>query len=234
MIFMECDNTMKVLRLKLFQETACYKKPFALKVAETYPLPPYSTVKGMLHYLLDAQEFIDMGISIQGSYDSVFSNYQDMYSYKGESKGKAVVTQMPLNVHMLYGVNLIIHVTACNDVIDSIVNSIKNSDEHISLGRREDLVRIDEVCEVTVEKSKVGRGYHGPYILEYPIYVPKYKLPKNLSGINYLLNWKYEIVNELRIWEKIETTYVDSGEIITEGNIEVDSDGYIVFFNVEL
>ena len=35
---------MKILKLKLFQETACYKKPFAFKVAETYPLPPYSTV----------------------------------------------------------------------------------------------------------------------------------------------------------------------------------------------
>lgn len=35
---------MKVLKLKLFQETACYKKPFAFKVAETYPLPPYSTI----------------------------------------------------------------------------------------------------------------------------------------------------------------------------------------------
>lgn len=35
---------MKILRLKLFQESACYKKPFAFKVAETYPLPPYSTI----------------------------------------------------------------------------------------------------------------------------------------------------------------------------------------------
>ena len=43
---------MKILKLKLYQETACYKKPFATKVAETYPLPPYSTVIGMFHKIL--------------------------------------------------------------------------------------------------------------------------------------------------------------------------------------
>ncbi|REJ22523.1 CRISPR-associated protein Cas5, partial [Caldibacillus debilis] len=30
---------MKALRIKAFQETACYTKPFANKVTETYPLP---------------------------------------------------------------------------------------------------------------------------------------------------------------------------------------------------
>ncbi len=63
---------MAVLRLKLFQETACYKKPLAFKVSETYPLPPYSTVKGMLHALVDATEFIPMRISVQGTYDTIF------------------------------------------------------------------------------------------------------------------------------------------------------------------
>lgn len=46
---------MKYLKMKLFQETACYKKPFAFKVAETYPLPPYSTVIGMFHKILVAK-----------------------------------------------------------------------------------------------------------------------------------------------------------------------------------
>ena len=55
---------MNIIKLKLFQETACYKKPFAFKVAETYPLPPYSTVIGMLHKVLQAQngEYFDMNI----------------------------------------------------------------------------------------------------------------------------------------------------------------------------
>ena len=46
---------MKALRLDLFQETACYRKHFAIKISETYPLPPYSTINGLLHRILDAK-----------------------------------------------------------------------------------------------------------------------------------------------------------------------------------
>lgn len=58
---------MKLLRLKIFQETACYLKPFAFKVGETFPLAPFSTVKGMLHAVLDAKEYIPMNISTSSS-----------------------------------------------------------------------------------------------------------------------------------------------------------------------
>ena len=101
---------MKILKLKLYQETACYKKPFAFKVAETYPLPPYSTVIGMLHKALQAKngEYFDMNVSIQGEYDSIFSNYQSLRMYKSNGQ----VTAMPRNVHQLLDINLIIHVQA--------------------------------------------------------------------------------------------------------------------------
>ena len=114
---------MKILKLKLYQETACYKKPFATKVAETYPLPPYSTAIGMFHKILQAQpgEYFPMNISIQGSYEGIFSNYQNLMMYKGKDK----VTSMPRNVHQLLDVNLIIHVQAENETIDKIYKNIK-------------------------------------------------------------------------------------------------------------
>lgn len=67
---------MKLLRLKFFQETACYQKPFAYKVGETYPLAPFSTVKGMLHAVLDAKEYIPMNLSIQGQSETMLIDYQ--------------------------------------------------------------------------------------------------------------------------------------------------------------
>lgn len=73
---------MKALRLDLFQETACYRKPFAIKISETYPLPPYSTINGLLHRILDAKEYIPMRISIQGDYESLVNEYQTTYFYK--------------------------------------------------------------------------------------------------------------------------------------------------------
>ena len=187
---------MKVLKLKLFQETACYKKPFAFKVGETYPLPPYSTVKGMLHRILKVEEGsppVPMRISIQGNYESKFVNYQSMYFYKSKE-----ITKMPLNMHLLYNVHLIIHVDASEETLEGIIEGLKNLDEHLSLGRKEDLVRVDEVKYVKVG-SFVPYAESRSYIIKNPIYIPLDSLSSDINdGINYRLNWKYEVVNGLR------------------------------------
>lgn len=109
---------MKILKLRLYQETACYKKPFATKVAETYPLPPYSTIIGMFHKILQAQsgEYFPMNVSVQGSYEGIFSNYQNLRMYKGREK----VTSMPRNVHQLLDIHLIIHIEAKDETINKI------------------------------------------------------------------------------------------------------------------
>lgn len=170
---------MKIMRLKLFQETACYKKPFAFKVAETYPLPPYSTVIGMFHKILQAKsgEYFPMNISIQGEFESIFSNYQNLRMYKGKDE----VTAMPRNVHQLLNINLIIHVKGEDEVIDKIYNNIINGEETFTLGRNEDLVRIDEV-KIINQVSKIDTEI----IIKHNAYVPTYLKPE--SGISYRLN----------------------------------------------
>ncbi|EOD01822.1 type I-B CRISPR-associated protein Cas5b [Caldisalinibacter kiritimatiensis] len=216
---------MKVLKLTLFQETACYKKPFAFKVWETYPLPPYSTVKGMLHNILKADEFIPMSISIQGDYESKFVDYQSMYFYKSKE-----ITNMPLNVHLLHNVKLIIHVKAEDAILQRIIDGIRNLEEHLSLGRREDLVRIDDIKFVKIQEIDIDDLEDGKKI-EHPIYIPVEQLPEDVWGINYRLNWKYEVVNDLRQWERIDVKYVESGEEITDDNFLQDEEGDIVYFN---
>lgn len=224
----------KVLKLKLFQETACYKKPFAFKVGETYPLPPYATVKGMIHYILGANEYIPMSISIQGDYENKFENYQSMYFFKDKD-----ITKMPLNTHLLFNVRLIIHVNAEEKILEDIVNAFKNLEEHLSIGRKEDIVRIDEVKYVEVN-SYSPYDMDKAYVLKNSMYIPE-PIPEYVKGINYRLNWKYEIVNNLRQWEKINVKYVDAGEEITEEDILLDDDidsktglGDLVYFNTTL
>lgn len=219
---------MKVLRIDLYQESACYKKPFAYKVTETYPLPPYSTVKGMLHSILNAEEYIPMRVSIQGTYESIFNSYNTMYFYKSNE-----VTTMPLNTHMLFGIDLTIHVRAEMDILERIIDCAKNSCEHFSLGRREDLVRIKNIELVEVKELEVGDGEEldeNPVIAK-PVYIPKDKLPCELKGINYRLNWKYEVINNIRQWEKIDVLYVDRGEEINEGVVLQDKYKDMIFFN---
>lgn len=222
---------MKALRLDLFQETACYKKPFSLKISETYPLPPYSTVNGMLHKLLDAKEYIPMNISIQGDYESIVNNYQTTYFYK-----KKEVTTMPMNQHMLLNIKMIIHINAEDEILNKIYDSILNLDEYLSLGRREDLVRIDNVRFVEVEEYEVeddndedyGKKQLNNHIIKMPIYIPK-ENDYNLSGINYRLNNYY--IGQRKNWQKINVLYVEKDNPINEGNVLLDNFYDLVCFN---
>lgn len=216
---------MKILKLKLFQETACYKKPFAFKVAETYPLPPYSTVIGMFHKILKAKsgEYFPMNISIQGNYESIFSNYQTLRKFKGDK-----VTAMPMNVHLLLNVNLLIHVKAEDEIIDKIYENIVNGEETFTLGRNEDLVRVDEIKFVENVISDSG------YINKYNAFIPEYIYAEDeVHGINYRLNTTYEIENNLRKWNKVNVKFVEKHTNTGLDNIDKDEDGDYMFFYIK-
>lgn len=209
---------MKILKLKLFQETACYKKPFAFKVAETYPLPPYSTIIGMLHKALQAKsgEYFDMNISVQGEYESIFSNYQNLRMYKG----KGQVTAMPRNVHQLLNVNLIIHVKAEDEIINRLYKNLSEGKETITLGRNEDLVRIDSI-EIIPEPEEVYEelANRNAYVVN-----------KDVNGIKYRLNTKYKIENDLRKWEKVDVVYIEKETNVGLDTALKDKDGDFVYF----
>lgn len=215
---------MKILKLKLFQETACYKKPFAFKVAETYPLPPYSTVIGMFHKILGAKsgEYFPMSISIQGDYESIFSNYQNLRMFKGKDE----VTQMPRNVHQLLNVNLVIHLKAEDEIVDKVYKNIINGVETFTLGRNEDLVRVEEVKYVNeVKVTDVKLNKYNAYI---PIQI--YDEEGLLNGINYRLNSTYTIENDLRKWKKVDVKYIEKHTNCEVYDVEVDENGDGMFF----
>lgn len=217
---------MKILKLKLYQETACYKKPFASKVAETYPLPPYSTVIGMFHKILQAKsgEYFPMNISIQGEHEGIFSNYQNLRMYKEKDK----VTAMPRNVHQLLDINLIIHVQAEDEVIDKIYKNIINGTETVTLGRNEDIVRIDNIKILkNVEEVEEVEIANSAYIPEWAA--------KGVDGINYRLNTTYKIKDDIRQWNKVDVKYVEKHTNKSVYKTIEDDDGdYIYFYSKEM
>ncbi|NME99401.1 type I-B CRISPR-associated protein Cas5b [Aneurinibacillus aneurinilyticus] len=229
---------MKALRLMLYQQTACYKKPFAFKVAETYPLPPHSTVKGMLHALLGATSLIPMRISVQGGYDTIMTDYQTHYFFKsnktaefmltadglGIERGLKEVTTMPIYSHMLYDVYLLLHVQAEDEVLEQIYHQFNNNMTHLSLGRWEDLVRVDE-CKLVELHT-----YEEECVLKYNAYVPK-KLLGDAPHFPYKLNWTYRIIQGVRVWDKLNVGYVQAGSpLVQEDGIWIDDHKDYVFF----
>lgn len=235
---------MRVLRIKAFQETVCYKKPFTNKVTETYPLPPYSTVKGMIHAVLKADKLIPFSLSIQGNYESMLIDYKKTYFVKKRefampiildglaveqpAYSNDVMTSMPLYTHMLFNVKLVFHIKAEEAVLESIYQAFRNIDTFISLGRHEDILRIDELEYVTLSETDECET-------AYAVYVPKAHCEEDGLGIPYLLNWTYHIKKGIREWERIPSIYLPGNNYINEGQfnqpIFIDEDAFPVFWN---
>lgn len=62
---------MELLRIKLKQSKAHYRKEETIDNRMTYPLPPFSTVIGAIHRACNFKRYHEMDISIQGRYASL-------------------------------------------------------------------------------------------------------------------------------------------------------------------
>ncbi|WP_046175347.1 type I-B CRISPR-associated protein Cas5b [Domibacillus indicus] len=234
---------MKALRLKLYQETACYKKPHALKVSETYPLPPFATVKGMLHAVMGATSLIDMKLCIQGTHTGMINDYQTYYFFKSDTtpefaltaaglpgvKGEFnQITTMPIYRHLLYHVQLVIFVQAEETVLEQICESILASSAFISLGRHEDLVRVDGCDIVELEETDSCELTHSAFV---PLPIAS---ESDIYGMPYKLNWVYRIVKGVRVWDKIAVSFAEKDQTIVETEefpLYIDDENHAVFFH---
>lgn len=82
--------TEKTLFIELFQPFAQYRNPFTFYYAQTFPLPPKSTIIGLLQNACNdwygnkfgMENWWNLKISIHGGFESIFWNYQSLI--KGE------------------------------------------------------------------------------------------------------------------------------------------------------
>lgn len=230
---------MQVLKIKLYQDIVCYRKPMSFKAGETYPLPPPSTLNGLFHNALNAKEYIPMKFSIQGKHNSITNNLQTIYKFgrvrkeKGKVRnywavfGNTSINRNVFYVNLLVGVSLIIHVSVHEDILETLKNSLLFPKEYLSLGRKEDLIRFDDVSIVNIEEKEDSRN---GISLKYPAYIPKqYALDNDLQGIHYRLNSYYEVKGNFKKWEQVEMLYVEYGKIYTK--VLVDEQGDLVFWH---
>lgn len=239
---------MKLIRAELFQSYANYKMPGSHQLKESYPLPPYSTVIGMIHKACDFKEYVDMDVSVQGQFaskaDDLFTRYEfknnasyeaDRHNVKIHSEdGKTYgMTRSVGHCEHLIEVNLAIHIAVKDEQnIPLIVQGLKQPPVYLSLGRHEDLVRINSVAlveakEQMVQEIELTNHYYIPMT-----YLSGEKL-NTISGTVYRLPKNYEIVEGRRVWKKkIEALYASS-EMLEENSFLtkcfVDDKGYLVF-----
>lgn len=249
---------MKAIRLKIFQNLVNYKLSTSFQLKETYPLPPYSTVIGMVHNACEYTEYVPMKVSVQGKYHSKVNDLMTRYEFKpgmnfdksrhqlnvdGFGIGRGVST-----VELLSEVELLIHIVPENqELIEEICEKLTYPHEYLSLGRREDLIvfgelpKIVEVEETELEEDLSIKNSYSAYI---PIEILKEEAVKigskegvKISGTVYKLTKDYEIKNygtakspkNFRVWNKIKVVYGSDITGLEEENVYVDEDKNLVF-----
>lgn len=248
---------MKAVRVILEQDLVNYRHPMSFQLKESYPLPPYSTVIGMVHNLCRYKEYHPMKVSIQGKYISKTNDLYTRYEFKSGAKydstrhqieaGGYGVGQGISTAELLSQVQLVLHIRPeKEEELEEVFEAFHTPWEYPSLGRREDLATILEVKIVEISQ----RGYRYArkeedvyayipiaYLHEELVKGRESEFGVNVRGTKYLLNKRYHLENYgnakepkwVRRWEKVKVLY--TSQIISESTTKLwlDEDNYMVF-----
>jgi CRISPR-associated protein Cas5t len=248
----------RAVRLKLYQNMVNYKKPTSFQLKETYPLPPYSTVIGMVHGLCNYDEYKEMEISIQGRYNSKVNDLYTRYEFKNGMKFDATRHQLKAGefgisrgistIELLVDVELLIHIIPKDQsLVEEIEQAFIYPREYPSLGRREDLTVIEEVKVVDIfeeeleEDIELDRDYTAyiplSMIRDESIIVEDIEEVKG-SGTRYKITKNYNKSENygtatspriFREWNKIDVLYSSRITAIQSETVMRDIDNNIVF-----
>lgn len=196
---------MKIIKIKAIQNMVNYKRPMCYISGETYPLPPYSTVIGMIHNACGFTSYHPMKVSIQGTPKSVVSDLQTKYYggtanfekgrhtlYATHENSKIGYISGPGNVELITDIDLIIHVLPDNEEdISEIVNGLSNPPKYLALGRHEDILNITDIEVVDCEMREEGFTKHHMYFLP--------NEENEFQGTSYKLKKVYHIDKKTKI-----------------------------------
>jgi len=221
---------MECLRVKLYTPTGIFKNPLSIKGIEVYPLPPYSTVIGLIYRAMGRKwngEYF--GISIQGDYQAIYRDYvwYKKYNFKDKKLDK-----LPLQVPILYNLWLLIHIKASEELLKEIESGLKEPRELLFLSGGEYPVKVEEVKRVKcLEKSF---SEEDNITLSYHAYIPKeFKERISLSGtgegILFSLSYFYNNSQKPKTYSWIDAYYFQKGTIIY-GSLILDEDNNPVFW----
>jgi CRISPR-associated protein Cas5t len=173
---------MKVLKLKIYQPTAHYRIPFTFVRRHTYPIPPYSTVIGLICNVLGIRDQQDedfaklkesLSLAIYGNYEYLNREYvwfrnlnKDSHVNRFGSLENRFINQLPehpggqipTRVDVLENVKLVIYIKHEDEnFIETLKNAFENPSKRIyplHLGRAEDLVVFEEIKILNIEEKK--------------------------------------------------------------------------------
>ncbi len=212
---------MKALRFELFTPTGIFKTPFSLKGIETYPLPPYSTIIGLLYTAIGRKwQGEEFQISIQGRHQALFRDYVRFRKYNRKDK---LLETVPIEVPILYQLELVVHLYGEYELLREFAEGLRKPKTYLYLSGGEYAVKIRRVDFVELEERKVEE-----LKLEWSAFLPKDRyinLSTYPSGIFYLLPTFLKRNSSLREHEWMEVYYLQKGTVVEEGEILMEKEG---------
>lgn len=242
----------KAVKLQAYQNLVNYRKPTSFQLKETYPLPPYSTVIGMVHAACGFTEYVPMQVSVQGRYFSKVNDLWTRYEFAG-AKYEAGRHTIKLDskedgtsygairgvstAELLVDVDLVIHIVPDDPTyLDVIEHGIASPKEFLSLGRREDLLQVKKVEQTELVTFEAEESIS---IQNFDAYIPAHIIED--EGIDkrstvYTLNKVYKLVEVkkdtfIRQWDRVRVYHAASGFVTLneEMNLVKDEDDQLVF-----
>ncbi|EPP2127193.1 CRISPR-associated protein Cas5 [Listeria monocytogenes] len=235
---------MKAIKMNVFLETANFRKPQSFQLKESYPLPPFSTVIGMVHVACGFTSYHPMNISVAGNSFSTVHDIATRYEfhpsvqydkarhqlgvYSPEKDKMIGITRGVSTVHLLTDLHLQLHIIPEDQSeIFFIEEQLRSPKQFLSLGRHEDIMHIEKVQVVDIQQETLSREVE----LTMASYIPtSYKIGRTL----FRMPKNYEIVEIkkkfYRKFVKHEVFYTGKGTVIPTGTrIWIDEYGDVFF-----
>lgn len=232
---------LKAIRIILEQQLPNYRKRASYLVKESLPMPPYSSVIGMIHFACGFTEYHPMKVSIQGTYASDIADLATLYNFgikydatrhqakvKNASGSYDGINRGVRSVHLLTDVRLILHIVPENEEdFDTILQGVMYPKKYLSLGRHEDIVRVESVD--VVELVEYDEDIHMEYDLSAGnyLYIPVEQVvdKESINGTIYHLTKKYSIHSKtnIREWEEVVKAYYTKSDDFSLSQAYVDS-----------
>lgn len=191
-------NNIKVLRLKIYQPHAHYRVPFTFRKRHTYPIPPYSTVIGLICNVLGIRDQSDenfkklksgLSLAIYGNFESItkeyvwFRNLQKEYhvekfgiieNRKDQELPEHPGGQMPTRIDVLENVRLVVYIALSDEeFLETLKNAFIEPTKRVyplHLGRAEDLIVFDGKKDEAVKIIKIDTSKKKPFYGRFEFY----------------------------------------------------------------
>lgn len=232
---------MQVIRLTLRQMIANYRKPFAFNVRESFPLPPPSTVIGMIHRAVGFDTYHEMDVSVCGDYVSRFEDLFVRYEWGSRradvnsfyNKNSWDVTRNIGKWDLLFDLRLTIHIRMKDALLtDLVFEGLKNPCQFLSLGRHEDLIVVESVEKIETKRNILLEDVIVPQAMY--IHLSDIKDIEFDGGRRYELNKVYELKETTkkvlrREWiERVPVVYARNACFYEGSVVWQDEDGYVI------